>query len=210
MIDFENPTYLKLRPVQDSKLDRLVAPLLCPGEEIVQTFQSVRDGVVFTTRRVIAVNVQGVTGMKKAFTVLPYRRIQAYAIESAGLADLDGELQLWFSGLGPSALSCWPARTWPRCARPSSAGCDGPACPALNRQTAPFSAGTQRKREPSFYPSPAAWTRASSCSNVYSRLNTSSISFLESRGGRPRASSRRYLRSAAPAVPDRPQSYRST
>ena len=81
MIDFENPTYLKLRPVQDSKLDRLVAPLLCPGEEIVQTFQSVRDGVVFTTRRVIAVNVQGVTGMKKAFTVLPYRRIQAYAIE---------------------------------------------------------------------------------------------------------------------------------
>ena len=66
----------------------------------VQTFQSVRDGVVFTTRRVIAVNVQGVTGMKKAFTVLPYRRIQAYAIESAGLADLDGELQLWFSGLG--------------------------------------------------------------------------------------------------------------
>ena len=61
-----------------------------------------------------------------------------------------------------------------------------------------------------FYPSPAAWTRASSCSNVYSRLNTSSISFLESLGGRPRASSRRYLRSAAPAVPDRPQSYRST
>src|SRR5699024_12788442 len=52
--DLENPTYLKLRPVQDSKLDRLVAPLLCPGEEIVQTFQSVRDGVVFTTRRVIA------------------------------------------------------------------------------------------------------------------------------------------------------------
>ena len=78
--------------------------------------------MVFTTRRVIAVNVQGVTGMKKAFTVLPYRRIQAYAIESAGLADLDGELQLWFSAWGPSALSCWPARTWPRCARPSSAG----------------------------------------------------------------------------------------
>ena len=75
-------------------------PWPCPGEEIVQTFQSVRDGVVFTTRRVIAVNVQGVTGMKKAFTILPYRRIQAYAIESAGLADLDGELQLWFSGLG--------------------------------------------------------------------------------------------------------------
>lgn len=98
MIDFENPTFLKLRPVQDSKLERLVQPLLIAGEEIVQTFQSARDGVVFTDRRVIAVNIQGLTGMKKAFTVLPYNRVQAFAMESAGLGDLDGELQLWLSG----------------------------------------------------------------------------------------------------------------
>ena len=102
MIDFENPSFLKLRPVQDSKLERLVQPMLIAGEEIVQTFQGMRDGVVFTDRRVIAVNVQGLTGMKKAFTILPYSRVQAFAVESAGLGDLDGELQLWFSGgLGP-------------------------------------------------------------------------------------------------------------
>lgn len=98
MIDFDNPTFLKLRPVNDSKLEKLIQPLLVRGEEIVQTFQSVRDGVVFTDRRVIAVNVQGVTGMKKSFTCLPYSRVQAYAIESAGMGDLDGELQLWYSG----------------------------------------------------------------------------------------------------------------
>lgn len=98
MIDFENPSFLKLRPVRDSKLERLIQPLLVPGEDIVQAFQSVRDGVVFTDRRVIAVNIQGVTGMKKSFTSLPYSRVQAYAVESAGLADLDGELQLWYSG----------------------------------------------------------------------------------------------------------------
>ena len=98
MIDFENPTFLKLRPVQDSKLERLVQPLLIAGEEIVQTFQSARDGVVFTDRRVIAVNIQGITGIKKSYTVLPYSRVQAFAMESAGLGDLDGELQLWFSG----------------------------------------------------------------------------------------------------------------
>ncbi|OUN38669.1 MULTISPECIES: PH domain-containing protein [unclassified Faecalibacterium] len=100
MIDFENPSFLKLRPVNDSKLERLIQPLLTPGEQVVQAFQSVRDGVVFTDRRVIAINVQGVTGMKKSFTSLPYRRVQAYAIESAGMGDLDGELQLWYSGLG--------------------------------------------------------------------------------------------------------------
>ena len=100
MIDFENPSFLKLRPVNDSKLERLIQPLLTPGEQVVQAFQSVRDGVVFTDRRVIAINVQGVTGMKKSFTSLPYRRVQAYAIESAGMGDLDVELQLWYSGLG--------------------------------------------------------------------------------------------------------------
>lgn len=98
MIDFENPSFLKLRPVQDSKLEPLVQPMLIAGEEIVQTFQGMRDGVVFTDRRVIAVNVQGLTGMKKSYTVLPYSRVQAFAVESAGLGDLDGELQLWFSG----------------------------------------------------------------------------------------------------------------
>lgn len=100
MIDFENPSFLKLRPVNDSKLERLIQPLLTHGEQVIQAFQSVRDGVVFTDRRVIAINVQGVTGMKKSFTSLPYRRVQAYAIESAGMGDLDGELQLWYSGLG--------------------------------------------------------------------------------------------------------------
>ena len=100
MIDFENPSFLKLRPVNDSKLERLIQPLLTPGEQVIQALQSVRDGVVFTDRRVIAINVQGVTGMKKSFTSLPYRRVQAYAIESAGMGDLDGELQLWYSGLG--------------------------------------------------------------------------------------------------------------
>ena len=100
MIDFENPSFLKLRPVNDSKLERLIQPLLTPGEQVIQAFQSVRDGVVFTDRRVIAINVQGVTGMKKSFTSLPYRRVQAYAIEPAGMGDLDGELQLWYSGLG--------------------------------------------------------------------------------------------------------------
>ena len=97
MIDFENPSFLKLRPVSDSKLARLVSPLLCPGEQIIQEFQSVRDGVIFTDRRVIAINIQGVTGMKKAYTILPYKRVQAFAIETAGI---DAELQLWYSGLG--------------------------------------------------------------------------------------------------------------
>ena len=59
-----------------------------------------RDYVVFTTKRMIAVNVQGMTGKKKDFTTLPYSKIQVFSIETAGVLDLDSELEVWFSGLG--------------------------------------------------------------------------------------------------------------
>ena len=48
----------------------------------------------------ISVNVQGLTGKKKDFTSLPYSKVQAFSIETAGHIDLDSELQLVFSGLG--------------------------------------------------------------------------------------------------------------
>ena len=48
MIDFENMAFLKLRPVTDTRLTGQVTPLLCPGERIVQQYQGIRDGIVFT------------------------------------------------------------------------------------------------------------------------------------------------------------------
>ena len=59
-----------------------------------------RDGVVFTNKRIFAINVQGITGKKKDFPSLPYSKIQAFSVETAGTFDLDSELELWFSGLG--------------------------------------------------------------------------------------------------------------
>ena len=56
--------------------------------------------VVFTNKRVIAVNVQDITGKKKDFTSMPYNKIQVFSVETAGTLDLDSELELWFSGVG--------------------------------------------------------------------------------------------------------------
>lgn len=100
MADLENMAFLKLRPVSDTRLTEQVTPLLCPGERIVQQYQGIRDGVLFTDRRIIAVNTQGFTGRKKAFVVMPYSRIQAYSIESAGVIDFDSEVRIWLAGLG--------------------------------------------------------------------------------------------------------------
>jgi Bacterial PH domain len=63
-------------------------------------FKGMRDYIVFTSKRIIAVNVQGITGRKRDFTSLPFSKVQAFSLETAETFDLDAELELWFSGLG--------------------------------------------------------------------------------------------------------------
>lgn len=100
MIDFKNADFLKLKPVNDSTFSPMITPMFVPDEKIISSFQTIRDGVIFTNKRIIVVNVQGITGKKKDFTSLPYSKIQAFSVETAGVLDLDSELELWFSGLG--------------------------------------------------------------------------------------------------------------
>ncbi len=100
MIDFQNAVFMKLKPVPNSEFEQQVSPIFVSDEIILGCFKSVRDGLVFTSKRIIAINVQGLTGKKKDYTSLPYSKIQAFSVESAGVLDLDSELELWFSGLG--------------------------------------------------------------------------------------------------------------
>ena len=100
MIDFQNASFMKLKPVPQSDFEGMVSPMFVAEETILGTFRGIRDGVVFTDKRIIAINVQGMTGKKKDFTSLPYSKIQAFSVETAGVLDMDSELELWFSGLG--------------------------------------------------------------------------------------------------------------
>ena len=100
MIDFNNTAFVKMTSVNSRIFGHQVTPLLIPGEQILASFQAIRDGVVFTDKRIIAINVQGITGKKMDMTSLPYSKIQAFSWETAGVMDLDSELELWFSGLG--------------------------------------------------------------------------------------------------------------
>ncbi len=100
MIDFTNASFAKLKPVQNQNYINMVSPMFVEGEQVVGVYQGIRDGLVFTDKRIIAINVQGMTGKKIDFTSLPYSKIQAYSVETAGVLDIDSELELWFSGLG--------------------------------------------------------------------------------------------------------------
>ena len=104
MIDFNNASFMKLKPVDPKAFENLISSMFIPNENIIAAFQSIRDGVVFTNMRIITINIQGMTGKKKDFTSLPYSKIQAYSVETAGVHDLDSELELWFSGMGKVKL----------------------------------------------------------------------------------------------------------
>ncbi len=100
MIDFKTNTPYKLTPTDPGAFLPTLQPMMVQGEEIPQSFKTVRDGVVFTNKRVFTINAQGMTGKKKDITSLPYSKIQAFSIETAGVLDVDSELEMWFSGLG--------------------------------------------------------------------------------------------------------------
>jgi hypothetical protein len=100
MLDFHNKTIFKLKEEKGCSFLDIITPILVENEQIVVSYKSMRDGVVFTSMRVLAINVQGLTGSKKDISSLPYSKIQAFSVETAGTLDLDAEIELWFSGLG--------------------------------------------------------------------------------------------------------------
>lgn len=100
MIDFQNGTFVKLSQVDVASVDGELAALYVDGEQSVVAAKGMRDFIVFTTKRIIAVNVQGITGKKRDVSSIPYSKIQAFSIETAGTFDRDSELEIWVSGLG--------------------------------------------------------------------------------------------------------------
>ena len=72
--------------------------MLIRQEQILAAYKWSRDQVVFTTHRIIHVDVQGLTGKKKSFISYPYSSIHKFSKESAGWMDLDAELRIWIRG----------------------------------------------------------------------------------------------------------------
>lgn len=99
MIDFSKGGVFDLHKVSESKLLGDVKKLFIPGEQLVGVYQTVRDQVVFTNKRIITIDVEGVTGIRKEFFILPYPKILYFGIRTPGLVELapDAEMVLYFA-----------------------------------------------------------------------------------------------------------------
>lgn len=74
---------------------------LSKDEEVHLVYRTIRDYIAFTEMRILYVNAQGITGRKKEYLTVPYRAINAFAIETAGTFDLDAEVKIYISGHNP-------------------------------------------------------------------------------------------------------------
>jgi len=84
--------------VSASEADQEFRSILAQGESIEKAYRLIRDMFLFTNRRLILVDKQGLTGRKIEYHSIPYRSITHFAIETAGHFDLDAELKLWVTG----------------------------------------------------------------------------------------------------------------
>lgn len=79
------------------KVEEQLQDILIPGEQVELAFALVRDLIVFTEKRLILVDKQGMTGKKSSYKSLPYRSISRFTVETSGHFDLDAELKIWIS-----------------------------------------------------------------------------------------------------------------
>ena len=98
-INFNRESVFDLRPINISEVRNDIYGLLLEDEEILSAFKTVRDQLVFTTKRIISIDVQGITGKRKSFSSMPYSKIQFFSIQTPEFIELvpDSELFLMFT-----------------------------------------------------------------------------------------------------------------
>ena len=99
MINFNKNTAWNLTLINLNSIHNEVAGLMVNGERPLMAFKTIRDQLVFTNKRIISIDVQGITGKRRSFTSLPYSKVQFFAIQTPGFMELvpDSELFLHFT-----------------------------------------------------------------------------------------------------------------
>ncbi len=84
--------------VSPEQLQKDFAKILIDGEAIEIGFKLLRDTFIFTNKRLILIDKQGITGSKTEYKSINYKSISRFSVETAGTFELDAELKIWISG----------------------------------------------------------------------------------------------------------------
>jgi len=84
--------------VDTRSLQKDLDAILVEGENLVRAYKIIRDLFVFTDKRLILIDKQGITGKKAEYHSIPYRSISHFSVETAGTFDMDAEMKIYISG----------------------------------------------------------------------------------------------------------------
>ncbi|MDE7426072.1 MAG: PH domain-containing protein [Lachnospiraceae bacterium] len=99
MINFSKNSVFNLKPISESEIQKDALSLFIANENVIGSYKTIRDQVIFTNKRIIAVDVQGITGKRKEYSTLPYSKIQYFSVQTPGFAEAipDCEMELYFT-----------------------------------------------------------------------------------------------------------------
>lgn len=80
------------------KIQEEFGQVLSEGEVVEHAYQLLRDYFVFTNKRLVLVDKQGLTGNKVEYHSIPYKSITHFSVETAGSFELDADLNIWITG----------------------------------------------------------------------------------------------------------------
>ncbi len=84
--------------IKSSEAEKEVKDLLSDNERVEHAYKLIRDLIIFSNKRLLLVNKQGMTGKKIDYHSIPYKNITHFSVETAGTFDLEAELKIWISG----------------------------------------------------------------------------------------------------------------
>lgn len=85
--------------VNIKELTQEFGEILIPDEVVESAFAVIRDKWIFTNKRLILTNIQGLSGKKSEYMTIPYRSIDRFSIETSGSLDDDCEMKIWIKGM---------------------------------------------------------------------------------------------------------------
>ena len=98
-VNFNQDSVFNLKPISNDEVRGEVDGLLIADEKVEFAFKTIRDQLVCTNKRIISIDVQGITGKRKSFATMPYSKIQYFSIQTPGFMELfpDSELFVMFT-----------------------------------------------------------------------------------------------------------------
>jgi hypothetical protein len=85
--------------VDQAAIEQEIEQMLGEGETVLSAFRLIRDLMVFTDRRLILIDKQGITGRRREVLSVPYRSITHFRVTTTGHFDLDAEVEIFVHGL---------------------------------------------------------------------------------------------------------------